>query len=192
MSSVHHFEVETITGKSNKLEAYKGKVILIVNTASKCGLTPQFEGLEKLYTKYKDKGLVFMGPPDSGKSTMAGLWRNVKDAVVLSDERIILRRIKDRLWIYGTPWTGTKRASSNDRVILDRIYLIQHSKENFIKAIDAKKALSAFLTNIRLPLWDKDKTEKVSSIADSVLLSIPFFRLGFRPDKKIVDLVLSS
>lgn len=63
MSSVHQFEVETITGKSTKLEAYKGKVVLIVNTASKCGLTPQFEGLEKLYTEYKDKGFEIMGFP---------------------------------------------------------------------------------------------------------------------------------
>jgi hypothetical protein len=155
--------------------------------AEKEGLTLHCCGI-----KYKDKGLIFMGPPDSGKSTMAGLWRGIKDATVLSDERIILRRIKGKLWIYGTPWTGTERASSNERAVVNRIYLIEHSKENFIKAIDAKKALPTFLTNIRLPLWDRDKTERISSMADSVLSSVPFFRLGFRPDKKIIDLVLSS
>jgi glutathione peroxidase len=63
MSSIHPFEIETISGKSTKLKDYKGKVILIVNTASKCGLTPQFEGLEKLYGKYKDQGLVILGFP---------------------------------------------------------------------------------------------------------------------------------
>ena len=45
------------------METYKGKTILVVNTASKCGLTPQFEGLEKLYRKYKDKGFVILGFP---------------------------------------------------------------------------------------------------------------------------------
>ena len=45
------------------LDKYKGKTIIIVNTASKCGLTPQYEGLEKLYNKYKDKGLVILGFP---------------------------------------------------------------------------------------------------------------------------------
>jgi glutathione peroxidase len=63
MSSIHPFEIETISGKSTKLKDYKGKVILIVNTASKCGFTPQFEGLEKLYGKYKDQGLVILGFP---------------------------------------------------------------------------------------------------------------------------------
>lgn len=63
MSSVHQFEMRTIAGKPSKLKSYKGKVLLIVNTASKCGLTPQFEGLEKLYTKYKAKGLEILGFP---------------------------------------------------------------------------------------------------------------------------------
>jgi len=49
--------------KENDLKEYEGKVMLIVNTASKCGLTPQFEGLEKTYKEYKDKGLVILGFP---------------------------------------------------------------------------------------------------------------------------------
>ena len=53
----------TIDGKATSLDAYKGKVILIVNVASKCGHTPQYKGLEQLYEKYKDKGFVILGFP---------------------------------------------------------------------------------------------------------------------------------
>lgn len=56
-------EMKRIDGTTERLETYKGKVILIVNTASKCGLTPQYEGLEALYRKHKDRGLVVLGFP---------------------------------------------------------------------------------------------------------------------------------
>ncbi|UTW58133.1 glutathione peroxidase [Kordiimonas sp. SCSIO 12603] len=63
MTSVHDFKMDRLTGKEQDLSEFKGKVMLIVNTASKCGLTPQFEGLEKLYKDLKDKGLVILGFP---------------------------------------------------------------------------------------------------------------------------------
>ena len=63
MSSVYDFEAESINGSKKSLADYKGQVLLVVNTASKCGFTPQFEGLENLYKNYKDKGLVILGFP---------------------------------------------------------------------------------------------------------------------------------
>lgn len=59
----YQFEAKSLQGKDIKMEAYKGQTVLLVNTASKCGLTPQFEGLEELYKKYQDKGLVILGFP---------------------------------------------------------------------------------------------------------------------------------
>jgi glutathione peroxidase len=59
----YQFSALTLQGKEIKMETYKGKAVLVVNTASKCGLTPQFTGLEELNRKYKDKGLVILGFP---------------------------------------------------------------------------------------------------------------------------------
>lgn len=63
MASIYDFEVNTISGKQVPLSDYKGKVLLIVNTASKCGFTPQFTGLETLYSELHDEGLDVLGFP---------------------------------------------------------------------------------------------------------------------------------
>ncbi|MCA9607963.1 MAG: glutathione peroxidase [Myxococcales bacterium] len=61
--SIYDFEVETLDGDKKTLAEYRGKVLLVVNTASKCGFTPQYAGLEKLYGQLADDGLVVLGFP---------------------------------------------------------------------------------------------------------------------------------
>ena len=65
MTSVYDFEARQIDGTDVPLSRYKGQVLLIVNTASKCGFTPQFEGLEALYKKYAGQGLAVLGFPSN-------------------------------------------------------------------------------------------------------------------------------
>ena len=63
MPTIYDFQAELLEGEQKNLADYQGKVLLVVNTASQCGLTPQFEGLEKLYQQYQQQGLIILGFP---------------------------------------------------------------------------------------------------------------------------------
>lgn len=63
MTTLYDFTMKDINGRETPLSEYQGKVVLVVNVASRCGFTPQYEGLEALYQKYKEKGFVVLGFP---------------------------------------------------------------------------------------------------------------------------------
>jgi glutathione peroxidase len=62
-TSIYDFKAASLDGAEVSLDEYRGKVLLIVNTASRCGFTPQYQGLETLYRRYRDRGLVILGFP---------------------------------------------------------------------------------------------------------------------------------
>lgn len=65
MCSFYDFKMKSLSGEVISFDRYRGKVVIVVNTASKCGFTPQYEGLQQLYNKYKDKGLEILGFPSN-------------------------------------------------------------------------------------------------------------------------------
>jgi glutathione peroxidase len=83
-TSIYEFKLKDIDGKERSLAEFKGKVLLLVNVASKCGFTPQYEGLEKLYEQYKGKGLVILGfPANNFLSQEPGTDAEIKQFCVL-------------------------------------------------------------------------------------------------------------
>ncbi len=79
-SSVYDFELNDIDGKPVSLSQYKGKVVLIVNVASKCGFTPQYKGLQEIYEKYNGKGFVVLGfPSNSFRNQEPGTDADIKE-----------------------------------------------------------------------------------------------------------------
>ena len=80
MKTIYNFEVQTIDGQLRLLKEYQGKVLLIVNVASKCGFTSQYDGLEQLYQKYRDRGLVILGfPCNQFKNQEPGSEQEIKE-----------------------------------------------------------------------------------------------------------------
>jgi glutathione peroxidase len=65
MTSLYDFEARTIDGASQRLEEYRGEVVLVINVASRCGYTPQYAGLQHLYEKYQDRGFTVLGFPSN-------------------------------------------------------------------------------------------------------------------------------
>jgi glutathione peroxidase len=87
MASVYDFKATDIDGKTRSIGEFKGKTMLVVNVASKCGFTPQYTGLEAMYRKLKDKGLVVLGfPCDQFGNQEPGDEREIKDFCALNYE----------------------------------------------------------------------------------------------------------
>lgn len=141
MTSIYQFEAELLDGKNKRLADYEGKVLLIVNTASKCGFTPQFAGLEKLYQKYKEQGLEVLGFPcnqfggqDPGSNQEIGSFcqRNygvsfpmfakvdVKGPEAHAIFRYLTREAKGILGSENIKWNFTKFLVSRDGKVLNR------------------------------------------------------------------------
>jgi glutathione peroxidase len=79
-SSIYDFTLDSINGQAAPLSAYQGKVLLLVNVASKCGFTPQYEQLQAIYERYKDKGLVVIGfPANNFMAQEPGTNEEIKD-----------------------------------------------------------------------------------------------------------------
>ena len=83
-SSVYDFTMKDIDGNDVKLDKYKGSVVMIVNTASRCGYTPQYEGLQKIYDQYKDRGFVVIGfPANNFMGQEPGTEKEIKEFCTL-------------------------------------------------------------------------------------------------------------
>lgn len=140
MSTIYDFTAERMDGTSQAFSDYQDKVLLIVNTASKCGFTPQFEGLEALYQQYKEKGLVVIGFPcnqfgnqDPGSNDEIGAFCQKNYGVSFpmmakvdvngKDAHPIFNWLKDQkggVLTDGIKWNFTKFLIGKDGQVIDR------------------------------------------------------------------------
>lgn len=102
------------------------------------------------------RGLLFSGVSGAGKSTIAELWRQDPDSVVLTDERAIIRDHDGDLWAYGTPWHGTSTIHKNMGAPVHRVFFIKHGKRNRVSTISMKDAANRLMVRCFPTFWNRE------------------------------------
>ncbi|OGW14011.1 MAG: hypothetical protein A3G93_01430 [Nitrospinae bacterium RIFCSPLOWO2_12_FULL_45_22] len=134
---------------------------------------------------YNGRGILFAGTSGAGKSTLANICGG-KDMSLLSDDRIIVRSIGDRFWMYGTPWHGDARACSPERVPLEKIYLLRHDYENQIVPLPIMDAASRLLVCSFPPFYEKRGMEDTLDLLERLVKHVAVFELRFVPDDSVL------
>lgn len=138
-----------------------------------------------------DKGILFVGASGAGKSTLANLYMDKKDIGVLSDDRIIIRKLDGRFWIYGTPWHGDMRVCSPEKAPLERIFFLNHARENKVARIREIDIASKLLVCSFPTFWSKQGMEFTLNFCDELTKEIDCYELDFVPDESVIDFIKS-
>ncbi len=135
----------------------------------------------------KGRGLLFVGESGAGKSTLARLHQKKRGAVVLNDDRVIIRRRGRSLRLHGTPWHGDAGVCSRLRAPLDRVFFIKHGAENSLRKLSKAQAVSSLIASSFAPFWDKRGMEAAVEVCARLADAVPCRELAFLPDETVLD-----
>jgi len=134
-------------------------------------------------------GYLFAGYSGAGKTTTARLWSNENGVSVLSDDRIILRKIGDAFWMHGTPWHGDEPLASPDRALLRRGFFLHHATKNAAVAVTGAQAVMELFARSFPPFYHPRALDFTLSLLTDITETVPFMNLGCVPDDKLPDFV---
>jgi len=132
-------------------------------------------------------GSLFVGHSGAGKSTMANLWNQKKGVKILSDDRIILRKIENSIFMYGTPWHGQAQFSSPEKSRLDRIFFLKHGNSNATAIKRGSDAVSRLFARSFTPFYSNSGLDFTLAFQEQVVHQIPCAELQFVPDGTVID-----
>jgi len=132
---------------------------------------------------------LFVGQSGAGKTTMARLYQKLSQVKLLSDDRIILRRKNNRVWMYGTPWHGEAEIACPEKGRLTKIFFLRHGEKNGLVPLGKAEAVSRLFSSCFPPFYDQQAVEFILAFFDEVVKTIPCYELTFSPDERVVALV---
>jgi len=139
--------------------------------------------------RVEGSGLLFTGPSGVGKTTLAALWRDQGDALVLGDERLWLRKQEGAYWIYGAPLRSKIGCVSGQGARLRSIFFLHHGPENELRPAVGAQALTALLAQGHLRLYRHVGVAYPVDVFADLVSRIPCYDLDFVPDGRIVGFV---
>jgi len=137
----------------------------------------------------RGSGHLLAGQSGAGKTTIARLLHKAGGITVLSDDRIILRRLEGRLWMYGTPWHGDAGFASPARAPLSRVYFLRHGPKNELVPQRTTQAVARLFTCSFPPFYFPEGLNFTLEFLEQVAKAVPCYELRFVPDESVVEFV---
>jgi hypothetical protein len=167
---------------------YPADELLITNYLSHHGLGVEVHGCGLI--DGETGGHLFLGHSGAGKSTTTRLWQSLRDAEILSDDRIILRLHNGELWMYGTPWHGEAALASPNQAKLNRIFILQHGDENKVSAMSASHAVGELFARSFPPFHSAAGLERTVEFLHAVVDAVPCYEFRFLPEASAIQTAL--
>lgn len=140
---------------------------------------------------YKNQGIVFTASSGVGKTTQAELWAKYKDAKILNGDKVFLKKEKDGIHAWGSPWKGSSPYAENASAPLKAIVVLEQAEENGIEKLEGLDVLEQVVPHVFFPNWDTDCEQAVLAFLDQVLAETDIYLLKCRPDETAVELLAS-
>jgi hypothetical protein len=137
----------------------------------------------------ESRGYLFVGQSGAGKSTMARLWLAKPGAIVLSDDRVIVRSEEDGIWMYGTPWHGEEPLASPSRGRIAGLFFLRHSDRCELVPVARPDAVARLFAASFPPFHDAAAIEFTLGFLDRVVGGTPCFELGFAIHRDAIEVI---
>lgn len=137
-------------------------------------------------------GYVFAGQSEAGKTTIARIWQRQRGVTVLSDERVILRRVRGRFRVFGTPWHGEGRMLSTGNAPVTRLFFLEHGPGNAIRDLPPGQAAARLFACCFPTFYDPEGMAGTLGFLDTLVAKTPCAELAFAPDERVIDCVRAA